>query len=54
MKKLLVLADVLHLADVGHLKLGKIFNLAIFLMVLFASGLQAKSEVDLTNVWYSI
>ena len=46
MKKLLILADGLHLQDGVHLKLGKILSLAVFLMVLFASsGQQAKSEV---------
>jgi hypothetical protein len=44
MKKLLVYPDVPHFRSVAHLKLGKIFSLAVFLMVLFASGQQAKSE----------
>jgi hypothetical protein len=44
MKKILVYPDVPHFRSVAHLKLGKILSLAIFLMVLFASGQQAKSE----------
>jgi hypothetical protein len=51
MRKLLVYPDVPHFRSVAHLKLGKIFSLAIFLMVLFGSGQQAKSEVKLTKVW---
>ena len=44
MKKLLILADGLHLQDGVHLKLGKILSLAVILLALSAFGQQAKSE----------